>query len=211
MKMRWSAERLMRQRVQPSGPTLYCLIPEFISTTTLNAFVAFAIERQERFGPSTVQNATDRSGTVSPWQRSSKVLRDLEDLGRMLRAEIQKAAVSLAPRFGLSSFIPGCIEVELTSSNDGDFFRVHRDDVSCHDRILSYVCFVHAEPKRFEGGTLHLYSHDSKQEIVIEPLQRSLVLFRSSLRHEVQRVSVRSRQFADSRLTLNGWIHAARH
>lgn len=207
MKMRWSAERLMRQTSQPLGP-IYCLRPGFMTASATDAFFAWAMQRQERFEPSTVQNGKESSGRVVPRHRSSRVFRELGELGHDLREQIRKAVADWAPKCGVIPFVPGRIELELTSSGDGDFFRVHRDDVSVRTRVLSYVCFLHREPKRFEGGELHLYSHDLRHEIVIEPLRRSMVVFQSSLRHQVQRVRVHSGEFADSRLTVNGWIHS---
>jgi Rps23 Pro-64 3,4-dihydroxylase Tpa1-like proline 4-hydroxylase len=80
---------------------------------------------------------------------------------------------------------------------------------------MTFVYFFHREPRQFEGGELRL--HDSKnggdhplstgsyQTIV--PEQNQIVFFPSSTLHEITPVHCRSRSFADSRFTVNGWLH----
>ncbi|MBE9012911.1 2OG-Fe(II) oxygenase, partial [Pseudanabaenaceae cyanobacterium LEGE 13415] len=48
---------------------------------------------------------------------------------------------------------------------------------------------------------------ESYQEI--QPINNSIIFFPSHFLHEVLPVSCPSRQFADSRFTLNGWIRRA--
>jgi Rps23 Pro-64 3,4-dihydroxylase Tpa1-like proline 4-hydroxylase len=43
--------------------------------------------------------------------------------------------------------------------------------------------------------------------LTLTPPQNSIVFFPSSYLHEVMPVSCPSRAFADSRLTVNGWLH----
>ena len=72
-----------------------------------------------------------------------------------------------------------------------------------------------ASPKQFSGGELRIY--DSRRENdnyvptanyrTIVPEQNQLVLFASGLSHEITPVDCPSGQFADSRFTVNGWIH----
>jgi Rps23 Pro-64 3,4-dihydroxylase Tpa1-like proline 4-hydroxylase len=77
------------------------------------------------------------------------------------------------------------------------------------------VYFFHREPKTFRGGDLRIY--DSRWENGryeptenyrnIVPRQNQMVFFVSSLAHEITPVECPSGAFADSRFTVNGWIH----
>lgn len=186
----------------------YCVVPEFVSAQTADAFTAWARQRAQDFQPSRVYVGGAGSAEVVPWRRSSQVLRELGELGHELTGRLRTAAPEWAEKCGIPQFAPGRVELELTSSGDGDFFRVHRDDATFGSRVLSYVCFFHSEPRAFSGGELHLYLGDQRREIVIAPTRGLLVAFRSSLQHEVRSVYLSSRALADSRLTLNGWLHA---
>jgi Rps23 Pro-64 3,4-dihydroxylase Tpa1-like proline 4-hydroxylase len=109
------------------------------------------------------------------------------------------------------------IEAQATASNHGDFFHCHIDNgaESVAAREITFVYFFHREPKQFSGGELRIY--DSRRERdhyvptanyrTIVPEQNQLVLFASGLSHEITPVDCPSGQFADSRFTVNGWIH----
>ena len=108
------------------------------------------------------------------------------------------------------------LEVQITASNDGDFFRFHSDNGS--DRVasrrLTFVYFFHREPMGFEGGELRI--HDARLQDhkyvsegsyqAINPQQNQIVFFPCELLHEITPVKCASQLFADSRFTLNGWL-----
>jgi Rps23 Pro-64 3,4-dihydroxylase Tpa1-like proline 4-hydroxylase len=108
-------------------------------------------------------------------------------------------------------------EVQITASNDGDFFREHCDDGQelIASRRLTFVYFFHREPNQFEGGELRLHdsvhsgahavSAGSYQTIV--PRQNQIVFFPCATLHEITPVQCPSGAFADSRFTVNGWLH----
>jgi Rps23 Pro-64 3,4-dihydroxylase Tpa1-like proline 4-hydroxylase len=107
--------------------------------------------------------------------------------------------------------------VQITASNDGDFFHAHCDDAQemIASRRLTFVYFFHREPSQFEGGELRL--HDSKKTgahplsigsyQAVVPQQNQIVFFPCSTLHEITPVQCRSRAFADGRFTVNGWLH----
>jgi len=107
---------------------------------------------------------------------------------------------------------------EVTASVDGSYFRAHTDQgKSAIDatRQLTYVYYFNREPKGFTGGELRVYddelrngkysSTDTFQ--VVEPRNNSIVFFNAAIMHEVMQVHVPSQEFADSRFTVNGWVH----
>ena len=120
-------------------------------------------------------------------------------------------------KLGYQDFPLGRFEVQATASNDGDYFRLHRDTGPGDTREISFVYFLHREPRRFSGGELRIYATRMPDGSLtpgdrlhtVSPRQDIVVFFPSRNEHEVLPVRVRSREFADSRFTVNGWIHRA--
>jgi Rps23 Pro-64 3,4-dihydroxylase Tpa1-like proline 4-hydroxylase len=105
----------------------------------------------------------------------------------------------------------------LTQSNTGDFFRVHSDNHSAgvRSRAVTFVYYFYREPKPFQGGELQLWGtrYDGDSPIAegdpetISPAQNQVIFFPSDYLHEVRPVNSASGEFADSRFTVNGWLH----
>ncbi len=118
-------------------------------------------------------------------------------------------------KLGHKAFQMGRIEMQITASNDGDYFRLHQDSDPKSTREISFVYFFHREPRRFSGGELRIYQGrliddrvvPADQSHTLSPRQDTIVFFPSLNEHEVLPVRVPSRSFGDSRFTLNGWIH----
>jgi Rps23 Pro-64 3,4-dihydroxylase Tpa1-like proline 4-hydroxylase len=111
----------------------------------------------------------------------------------------------------------GRVEIQLTASGDGDYFRLHHDSDDTSTRELSFVYFFYAEPRGFSGGELRIYDADviegerapTDRSQMISPRQDVLVVFPSRNEHELLPVRVPSKAFENSRFTVNGWIHRA--
>jgi Rps23 Pro-64 3,4-dihydroxylase Tpa1-like proline 4-hydroxylase len=71
---------------------------------------------------------------------------------------------------------------------------------------VSYVYYLHSEPRQFSGGELVICGSD-QQRHVITPAGNSIALFPSSLLHEVTQVLGGGRDIDSARLTINGWIY----
>ena len=61
------------------------------------------------------------------------------------------------------------IEMQITSSNNGDYFRTHPDADYVHGtsadakRKLSFVYYYFIDPKPFTGGDLKIYEFSDKE------------------------------------------------
>jgi Rps23 Pro-64 3,4-dihydroxylase Tpa1-like proline 4-hydroxylase len=101
----------------------------------------------------------------------------------------------------------GDIECQLTATGNGGFFKKHTDSGERNsNRIISYVYYMHSNPKPFTGGELRLYEDSSAVKFnEIEPENNTLILFPSNCSHEVMPV-MSNGDFTDSRFTVNGWI-----
>jgi Rps23 Pro-64 3,4-dihydroxylase Tpa1-like proline 4-hydroxylase len=109
------------------------------------------------------------------------------------------------------------VEAQITASNHGDFFRCHTDngasDIASRD--VTFVYFFHREPRAFHGGELRIYESRPQRDGLrsapsyhsIIPEQNQMVVFPSCLAHEITPVECPSGLFADSRFTVNGWLH----
>ncbi len=111
-------------------------------------------------------------------------------------------------------------EFEITAYPDGGHIGEHIDTKTGKERvrILSCIYYFAATPRRFDGGELRLYGFPKpnfgektrpESLVDIEPRTDTLVVFPSWLRHQVLPVRVPSGAWADSRFTVNCWIHRA--
>lgn len=198
----------------PPAPVLaspYLQIDNFLSPDAQHQLLTYALQHQSEFVESTVTTGEPdyRHSLVSfPFNQSEHSTRFLECLNAHL-PQIHRA-------FHMSPFPIEEIEIQLTASNDGDYFKIHNDG-GCEQtasRELTFVYYFYQEPKPFTGGELHFYDHRIENDIevpattyrIIEPRNNSLVVFRSCYHHEVVPIQCASQAFGDSRFTINGWI-----
>jgi Rps23 Pro-64 3,4-dihydroxylase Tpa1-like proline 4-hydroxylase len=193
------------------------ILDEFLAPQELEELTAFARQHEAEFQSSEVISPSGEPGVVDYEHRRSRVLMDLGRHEEIILERIRGVLPSVLEQLGIEEFPVTNVEAQITASNDGDFFGAHSDDSQqkIASRRITFVYFFHREPRRFEGGELRL--HDSRmsggqptktgsyQSIV--PRQNQIVFFPCSLLHEITRVECPSRVFADSRFTLNGWLH----
>lgn len=150
--------------------------------------------------------------------RQSLVLQAPADVERLVVAKIRAVMPEVMPQVKMPPFTVGRIECQVTASTDGSYFRPHTDagkGAIDATRKLTYVYYFNREPKGFTGGELRVYddqlvngkfsSTDTFQ--LVEPRNNSIVFFNAAIMHEVVPVQVPSKDFADSRFTVNGWVH----
>jgi SM-20-related protein len=191
------------------------ILDEFLAPAELDALLRYALEHERAFQVSEVLSPGG-PGMVDYEHRQSRVLFDVGDYPALLVDRIQACLPRVLPKLGRTEFAISEVEAQITASNDGDFFRNHNDNghPETATREITFVYFFHREPKAFSGGELRIY--DTRQEDggyiatanyrAVTPQQNQIVLFASSLAHEITPVTCASRAFADSRFTLNGWL-----
>lgn len=190
-------------------PSNYVQLDNFLTPDELQRLVQYTLEREAEF-----VSTTTSTGNVD--YRKSVVLHSFPEFSELISQHIQEAASDVRSKLGLPQFPISQIEAQLTGHNDGNYYKVHNDNGSADTatRELTYVYYFYREPKAFAGGELIIY--DSKIENnyfvkadsfhTIEPRNNSIVFFASRYMHEVLPIHCPSRQFADSRFTINGWI-----
>ncbi len=205
-------------RERPASLPAQCVIlDEFLAPQELEELTRFALEHEPQFTASEVVAPTSERGVIDYEHRRSRVLTDLEQYQELLIRRINMVLPQVAHKLAMQEFDIAGVEAQITASNDGDFFRFHSDNAS--DRVaarhLTFVYFFHREPRQFDGGELRIHDARLEQDRYISagsyqtivPRQNQIVFFPCELMHEITPVKCPSRLFADSRFTLNGWLH----
>jgi Rps23 Pro-64 3,4-dihydroxylase Tpa1-like proline 4-hydroxylase len=143
----------------------------------------------------------------------------LDDLGGefhgLLTERVREQLEPVQDRLHHRGFPLGRIELQVATSGDRDYFRIHRDSDGGDTRELSFVYFFFPEPRRFSGGELRVFDTEVRDgELVptdrsqtVVPRSNLAVFFPSRHDHEVLPVRVPTNSFADGRFTVTGWIH----
>jgi len=198
-------------------PARSVVLDEFLAPQELEELTRYVLEHEADFRASEVVSPVADGGLINYEHRRSRVLFDVGQHQELMLARIRAVLPQVLENLGMEQFAITDVEAQVTASTDGDFFRCHNDNGS--DRVaarhLTFVYFFHREPRQFDGGELRLYdaglegdnyvSQNSYQTIV--PQQNQIVFFPCELMHEITAVKCPSGLFADSRFTLNGWLH----
>lgn len=192
---------------------------DFLTKRELRGLTKYVLAREPDFTPSSVIPEGMPEGTNDPSYRKSRVLYDLGEYGALIQQRVLSMLPDALKLFNREPFELSHIDIQVTASNDRDFFKVHNDNghndpPEIPRREISFVHYFNAEPKAFTGGHLRFYnsqdglieSSDDRRVRTIIPRQNTLVLFPSSYSHEVLPVSCPTGKFAHSRFTANGWF-----
>ncbi len=187
----------------------YVQIDNFLTVEEHKRLLNYVFAQESEFVPTTTS-----TGDLD--YRRSMILYSFPEFSQLIVNRIKAILPDVFRKLNLQSFPIADIEAQLTSHNDGNYYKVHNDNGSpdTATREFTYVYYFYREPKAFSGGELVIY--DSKIENsfyvkadsykTVEPRNNSIVFFLSRYLHEVLPVSCPSKAFADSRFTINGWI-----
>ncbi len=184
----------------------------FLSGAEVAWLMELALGAENRFIPARVSDERDD-------YRHSLVIAAPDALSQLFVAKITAAMPEVMPQLRLGQFALGAIDCQVTASVDGSYFKAHTDAGAneTYKRQFTYVYYFNREPKGFTGGELRIYDDTIRNGKlaatlsfqVIEPRHNSIVFFQAAVMHEVMPVYVPSKQFRDSRFTVNGWIERA--
>ena len=188
------------------------VIEDFLPADVWTALLARVLANEAQFQPSaTHDHRAD--------YRSSLVLNPPVDLVRPVVDRVRLVMPQVLPILRVPPIVVGVVEAQVTASVDGSFFGVHTD--ADYDKVpkryLTYVYYFNRQPKAFSGGELRIYDDILRNNKLaraetfelVEPRHNRIVFFWARTMHEVMRVHVPSRAFADARFTVNGWVNAA--
>jgi hypothetical protein len=191
------------------------VLDEFLAPHELDEMISYALQHEAEFQGSVVVSP-NREGMLDYSHRRSRVLMDAGKHEEVILERIRGVLPVVLEQLGMEEFSITRTEVQMTASNDGDFFRPHCDDAQelVAARRITFVYFFHREPRPFEGGELRLHDSLSGRHVsagsyqTIVPRQNQIVFFPCSVLHEITPVECSSKAFADSRFTLNGWLRS---
>lgn len=177
----------------------------------------YLVENEDKFTAATVVEPDAESATVNETMRRGRTLHDLGSFEGVVSERIRERLQPALQRLGHPEFPVGRIELQVTASGDGDYFRLHPDASPGDTRELTFVYFVHREPRRFSGGELRLFmAREQDGELArsdrshtLSPRNGMLVFFPALNQHEVLPVRVPTKEFGDSRFAITGWVHRA--
>jgi Rps23 Pro-64 3,4-dihydroxylase Tpa1-like proline 4-hydroxylase len=202
----------MKEQEQQRAPMV--ILDEFLVAQEWASLLDYTLARAADFEKSGVVDAGGAHRADSSYRRS-EVLYDLGEAQPMFVDRILTFLPHVLARLRRPPFPISHFEVQLTATNDGQFFRKHRDNdaVPVRSRVLTFVYYFFREPRAFRGGALRLYDmeRDARGQLkpgaFVHPSQNQIVFFPSHCLHEVLPVECASRVFSDSRFTVNGWVH----
>ena len=198
------------------GPRVLVAVGKFLDDAVRDELLEFIVAHEQDFQAATVM-AGGGEPSVDANVRKARTLDGLDKFEGVMADRIKEALPEVLERLGHKGFPVGRIEIQATASGDRDFFRLHQDAEPGDTREISFVYFIHAEPRRFSGGDLRVFETrvengkpiPSEGVETVSPRQNEIVFFPSIHEHEVLPVRAASREFRDSRFTVNGWIHRA--
>ena len=199
---------------RPETPVV--VLDEFLVSEELTGLLDYTLTHDQYFANTRVINQSG-VGVIDHANRRSRALIAWSPFHNVLMDRIASFFPVVLEKLKWPLFQVAYMETQLTASNHEEFFKMHSDNRSdlVATRELTFVYFFYRETKAFTGGELVIYdtvikngSHTPTGPYqVIQPEQNKIVFFPSYCLHEVRTVCCPSRDFADSRFTLNGWLH----
>lgn len=190
-------------------PSYYVQIDNFFKPKEYKRLLEYVLKKESAFAPT-------NTSTNDENYRRSMVLYSFPEFSELILKKIQGMIPDVISKLGLPPFSASQIETQMTSHNDGNYYKIHNDNGSpdTATRELTYVYYFYREPKPFSGGELLIYDSKISDNLyvnaetfkTVEPRNNSIVFFLSRYMHEVLPVSCPSKAFADSRFTINGWV-----
>lgn len=202
----------------PKGVEQRCphiLIENFLGGDAAEQMRRYAEEQRAGFKPATVYNRETRAERLN--LESRQCLR-CEGVGPF-KATLKEAIAAILPSATTALRILGQpgqdLEFEMCAYGDGAFITPHIDtSVAAPRRVLSCVYYFFADPPGFQGGLLRLFGWPNpvapgapSPSVEIAPRRDGLVIFPSTLQHEVTPVACPSGAWRDYRLSVNCWVH----
>jgi len=200
--------------LQPA-PAPVLLLDEFLVAQECNMLMQYVLDRTPNFQNTRVLNAHG-ADQFDQQHRRSKVLFEIGYFDHLFAQRLHTFFPYVLSRLNFPWFPITRTEIQLTGSNDGEYFRRHTDSGSdaVSSRTLTFVYFFFREPKSFTGGELRIFDRplpgqrpEEASFRLIQPAQNQVVFFESDLLHEILPIQCPSQEFADSRFTVNGWFH----
>ena len=190
------------------------IIDDFLGYDEHRDMLAFALQQRDNFGAGTVASREDIA-------RQNLAILSFGDSAhsKLICNRLLTWFPQILQTLEISPFPINHVESQLTASNDGHYYRAHRDadkqlEVS---RTLTCVYYFSEQPAQFTGGELRLYDRfvqngqwqQGKHYQQLEPINNRMVIFGSDNFHELMPIRCPSHKFEHSRFAVTNWIWQA--
>ncbi|MEB3341678.1 2OG-Fe(II) oxygenase [Okeania sp.] len=192
-------------------PSKCVKIENFLTQTENQKILESAIKLEPYF-----EKSTTSSGLTDTNIRKSKVLYLAPISKARISNRIKLVLPQVLAKLARQKFPIAKIEAQVTAHNHGNYYHAHDDNGTPNvaQREITYVYYFYQQPKQFSGGELVLYDEkinnnlyqqaNSFKKIAVK--NNTIVFFLSRYWHEVLPINCPSKNFADSRFTINGWV-----
>lgn len=208
----------LERTAAPAAASHVC-IEDFLTPEENRQLLDYAMANEPHFEGSSVVVDTGREQVTK--YRKSRVFFAIKDSSwpAVFINRLKLHLPHILATLGRNGFRFDSTEIQLTASNDGDYFKRHADADKNHkevaSRVITFVYYLSKIPRPYSGGNLLIYgdagpsAHPGGSDVTsIAPDNNMLVVFPSDRLHEVDIVRCPSRAFSDSRFTVNGWLSA---
>ena len=190
------------------------IIDDFLAIDEHRDMLAYALASEKQF----------QAGTVTSDQahyRQNQVIMDFHESAhsKLICNRLLTWYPFVAEQLGVPLFPIHSVESQLTASNDGHYFSMHRDagNPETSSRTFTCVYYFFRDPKPFTGGALRLHDAVHENGAInptggyhdISPVSNRMVVFPSDTFHELRPTHCPSGRFVDSRFAVTNWIRRA--
>src|SRR6516225_9477521 len=113
---------------QPDNSLPVFVKRDFLSRSELRSLTRYVLAREVDFMDSGVIPQGMPEGTTDPTYRKSRVLYELGHFGALFQQRLVELLPEALKIINREPFELSRIDVQVTASNDGDFFKVHQDN-----------------------------------------------------------------------------------
>ncbi len=201
----------------PGGtwPAPFVRVTNFLAPSECDRLLALGLAAREHFAPARVGAGHTRVDSEVRVTLEMGDRRSAMEVHRRIAPKARSLVPEILARLRMDGIGRYLIEMSMRVYLDSGFYRPHSDNYSKthRQRKLSFVYFLHREPRRFSGGDLLLHDTDTdaktycpKRFSRIVPLRNSIVFFPCGYLHQVTPVQCGTDDFGDGRWAVNGHV-----
>ena len=121
-----------------SLPAQSVILDEFLAPPELDELIRYTLDHEPDFKASEVVSPHADHGVVNYRQRRSHVLMEPGPYQEIIRERIQSVLPQVLEKLGMEPFPIASLEVQITASNDGDYFHFHSDNGSAKVALRTF-------------------------------------------------------------------------
>lgn len=128
-------------------------LEDFLLEEELCGLLKYTLEHASSFHVTRITQPETPMRVIDSGYRRSRALFDLGPYRPILLQRVRSYLPWVLEQFGHPFFNPSRLEIGITATNDGEFFRAHNDNTHAdyRSRQVTFVYYFYHEPKQFTG------------------------------------------------------------